>query len=294
MQLGDLKNHIYPNFPMKYATALGVGGPADYLLRPSKKEHIQLGLQLAHIYNLPVTLIGYGTNLLVTDKGIRGLVIQLADTFAQASITNNTLTASAGCLFGSVSKLAAHHCLSGLEFAVGIPGSLGGAVFMNAGAYDGEVGPLVKQVTWVTADQIGVWQNSDYQYSYRYSNVQDQGVVVADTTLELVPGIKTEILAKMEDFQEKRRTRQPLEYPSAGSTFKRPPDHYVGPMIEALSLKGYQIGGAKISTKHAGFIINCGGATAADILSLIKHVQVNVKAKFGLDLEPEVRIIGEQ
>ncbi len=165
---------------------------------------------------------------------------------------------------------------------------------MNAGAYDGEIGPLIEEVVWVTADEVGTWSRDEFTYSYRNSKAQEEGVIVAGATLQLAPGNPEEIYAKMNDFQEKRRSKQPLEYPSAGSTFKRPPGRYVGPMIEEADLKGYSIGGAQVSTKHAGFIINTGNATATDIINLIEFIQKTIKEKFDVDLIPEVRIIGEK
>lgn len=294
MEFKQLEHLIYRDYPMSKATSFKVGGPADYLFRPETIEDLQLGLQYAQHYQLPITVIGCGSNLLVTDKGIRGFVIQLAENFSEATVHNNQITATSGCYFSALSKLAAYHSLTGLEFAVGIPGSLGGAIYMNAGAYDGEIGPLIEEVVWVTADEVGTWSRDEFTYSYRNSKAQEEGVIVAGATLQLAPGNPEEIYAKMNDFQEKRRSKQPLEYPSAGSTFKRPPGRYVGPMIEEADLKGYSIGGAQVSTKHAGFIINTGNATATDIINLIEFIQKTIKEKFDVDLIPEVRIIGEK
>ncbi|NLM24920.1 MAG: UDP-N-acetylmuramate dehydrogenase [Firmicutes bacterium] len=294
MEFKQLEHLIYRDYPMSKATSFKVGGPADYLFRPETIEDLQLGLQYAQHYQLPITVIGCGSNLLVTDKGIRGFVIQLAENFSKATVHNNQITATSGCYFSALSKLAAYHSLTGLEFAVGIPGSLGGAIYMNAGAYDGEIGPLIEEVVWVTADEVGTWSRDEFTYSYRNSKAQEEGVIVAGATLQLAPGNPEEIYAKMNDFQEKRRSKQPLEYPSAGSTFKRPPGRYVGPMIEEADLKGYSIGGAQVSTKHAGFIINTGNATATDIINLIEFIQKTIKEKFDVDLIPEVRIIGEK
>jgi len=285
-------NRLQQQFPMKQVTSLGVGGPAQYFFRPRTPEDIQWALQFADTKGLPVTVIGYGTNLLVLDGGIPGLVIQLADSFAYARVDGRELTASSGCLYSSVSKLAAYHGLSGLEYAVGIPGGLGGALFMNAGAYEGEIGPLVKAVRFVTADGQGAWQDGEYTYSYRFSRVQETGVVVTEAVLSLRPGDPEDILAKMNDLQERRRCRQPLDMPSAGSTFKRPQGHFVGALIEEADLKGYCIGGAQVSTKHCGFIVNRGGATAADIMQLIEYIQDTIRRQFGVELQPEVRVIG--
>jgi UDP-N-acetylmuramate dehydrogenase len=285
---------LIKNFPMAQLTSLGVGGPADYLCKPKSIAEIQEALRYAQSNQLPITVIGYGSNLLVTDKGIRGMVIQLAENFASAAVEGTRIRATAGCLFSSVSKLAAYHGLTGLEFAVGIPGSLGGAIYMNAGAYDGEIGPLVEEVTWVTADEVGVWTKSEFTYSYRHSRVQTAEVIVAEAVLQLQPGDQGAILAKMKELQVRRKARQPLDQPTAGSTFKRPPGLYVGPLIEEANLKGFSIGGAQVSTKHAGFIVNTGGATAQDVLDLIAHIQKTIKTKYNVDLQPELRIIGEQ
>ncbi len=280
------------NFPLSQVTSLGVGGPADYFTRPRNVTELMAALQFAEKNSLEVVVLGYGTNVLVRSGGIRGLVIQMADNFAWTTVDGTAITASAGCMFSSVSKLAAYHSLTGLEFAVGIPGGIGGAIFMNAGAYDGEIGPLVRQVNFATSAGLGSWTAEEFTYSYRHSRVQQEKIVVTSVVLELSPGDKREILAKMHDLQARRRAKQPLEFPSAGSTFKRPAGHYVGPMIEQAGLKGFRIGGAEVSTKHAGFIINRGGATADDFIHLIQHIQEEIKQRFNVDLEPEIRILG--
>lgn len=281
------------NFPMRFASSLGVGGPADFFLRPRSLSDIQEGLRFAEVHALPVTLIGYGTNLLITDKGIRGLVIQLADSFAAARVDEHEITATAGCLFGSLSRLALLHGLTGLEFAIGIPGGLGGALYMNAGAYNGEIGPLVKRVTWVSPAGAGSWTNDEFTYSYRMSRIQREKVIVTEAVLSLEPGCRETIEAQMLELQTQRRARQPLEFASAGSTFKRPPGRYVGPMIEEAGLKGFTIGGAQVSTKHAGFLINVGTDRAQDFLDLIAYIQCVVQDKYSVRLEPEIRILGE-
>jgi len=282
------------DYPLSNVTALGVGGPADFFVRPRSIEEIQRAQNFALENNYPITVIGYGTNLLVRDGGIRGVVIQLADTFANARVDQNTLTATTGCLLSSVSKLALYYGLSGLEFAVGIPGGIGGAVFMNAGAYEGEIGPLVRRVQFVKNGSIGEWGAHEFSYSYRNSRVQAEHAIVTEVTLELEAADKSVILSKMNELQKKRRSRQPLEYPSAGSTFKRPPGHFVGPMIEKANLKGFRIGGAEVSTKHAGFIINVGTTKAQDFLDLIRHIQITIREQFNVELEPEIRILGEE
>lgn len=221
--------------------------------------------------------------------------MQIAAPFAKASVEGRILTATTGCLLSSLSKLAFHHGLSGLEFSVGIPGGLGGATFMNAGAYGGEIGPLVRSVQLVQNGVVKTWNRQELNFSYRSSRFQQEGAVpiVTQVELELAPMDPAAILQKMNDLQNQRRSKQPLEYPSAGSTFKRPPDHYVGPLIEKAGLKGFRIGGAEVSTKHAGFIVKTGDATARDFLDLIATIQTVIKEKFGVSLEPEIRILGE-
>lgn len=283
------------NYPLAQVTSLGVGGPADFLVRPQNIPEIIQAQLFAENEGYPLTIIGYGTNLLVRDGGIRGVVIQLAEPFAKATVEGNLLTATTGCLLGSLSKLALHHGLSGLEFAVGIPGGLGGATFMNAGAYGGEIGPLIKEVRFVQNGSAGSWDREEFFFSYRSSRIQAEAspTIVTSVVLELQPKDPQEILHKMNELQEKRRSKQPLEYPSAGSTFKRPEGHYVGPLVEEAGLKGFRIGGAEVSTKHAGFLVKTGEAKAQDFLDLITHIQTVISQKYGVSLEPEIRIIGE-
>ncbi|NLJ79589.1 MAG: UDP-N-acetylmuramate dehydrogenase [Firmicutes bacterium] len=281
------------DYPLSRVTALGVGGPADFFISPRNVEEIIQAQQFALEQKHPLTVIGYGTNLLVRDGGIRGVVIQLAAPFARAKVVGTMLTATTGCLLGSLSKLSLQHGLSGLEFAVGIPGGLGGAAFMNAGAYGGEIGPLIRQVEFVHGGKAGRWSAEEFSYSYRHSRLQEEKVIVTNLTLELEPREKNLILSKMLELQTERGRKQPLEYPSAGSTFKRPEGHYVGPMIEKAGLKGLRIGGAEVSTKHAGFLVKVGEAKAQDFLDLIQYIQTIILEKYQVALEPEIRIIGE-
>lgn len=283
------------DYPLSRVTSLGVGGPADFFIKPRTTAEVVQAQRFAEERSLPLTVIGYGTNLLIRDGGIRGVVIQVADPFAKAEVQGKTLAATTGCLMGSLSKLALKHSLSGLEFAVGIPGGLGGATYMNAGAYGGEIGPLIKSVQFVQNGSIHHWNREDFYFSYRSSRLQNETnkAIVTQVELELVPGDQGTIFQNMHDLQEQRRSKQPLEYPSAGSTFKRPPGHYVGPLLEQAGLKGFRIGGAEVSTKHAGFIIKAGHATAQDFLDLIGKIQEIILQEFGVHLEPEIRIIGQ-
>lgn len=283
------------DYPLSKVTSLGVGGPADLFIQPKSASEVAETQRFAAEHDLPLTIIGYGTNILVRDGGIRGIVMQIADSFAQAKVEGTILTAQAGCLLGSLSKLALLHNLSGLEFAVGIPGGLGGATFMNAGAYGGEIGPLVHSIQFVHNGELGQWSRDEFSFSYRNSRLQNEahGAIVTRVELELIPSEQQDILQKMDDFQNQRRSKQPLEFPSAGSTFKRPPGHYVGPLIEQAGLKGLRIGGAEVSTKHAGFLIRTGAAKARDFLDLIEKIQETILQEYGVSLEPEIRILGD-
>lgn len=283
------------NYPLANLTSLGVGGPADFFIQPSSLEEVVRAQRFALDRGLPLTVIGYGTNLLIRDGGIRGVVVQIAAPFARATVEGSLLTATTGCLLSSLSKLALRHGLSGLEFAVGIPGGLGGASFMNAGAYGGEIGPLVRSAQLVQDGEVKTWDRSELSFAYRTSRFQKEASmpIITRVELELVPKDRAAIRQKMDELQHQRRSKQPLELPSAGSTFKRPPDHYVGPLIEKAGLKGLRIGGAEVSTKHAGFIVKTGEAKAKDFLDLIAAIQSEIWEKFGVRLEPEIRILGE-
>lgn len=283
------------NYPLANLTSLGVGGPADFFIQAANLQEVVEAQRFALDHNYPLTVIGYGTNLLIKDGGIRGVVVQIAAPFARAKVEDTILSATTGCLLSSLSKLALRHGLSGLEFAVGIPGGLGGAAYMNAGAYGGEIGPLVRSVQLVQDGVVKTWQRSELDFSYRTSRFQTEASrpIVTEVQLELVPMDQGAIRRKMNDLQNQRRGKQPLEYPSAGSTFKRPPDHYVGPLIEKAGLKGLRIGGAEVSTKHAGFIVKKGEATAKDFLDLIATIQSVIWDQFRVRLEPEIRILGE-
>ncbi len=283
------------DYPLAKVTSLGVGGPADFFIRPANTREIIAAQRFALEKGYPLTVIGYGTNLLIRDGGIRGVVIQIAEPFAKAKAEGNVLTATTGCLFSSLSKLALHHSLQGLEFAVGIPGGLGGAVFMNAGAYGGEIGPLIRSVEFSQNGTLGRWEKDEFFFSYRSSRLQaeEERPIVTTITLELKPGERPKILDEMLRLQQQRRSKQPLGYPSAGSTFKRPAGHYVGPLIEGAGLKGFRVGGAEVSRKHAGFLIKVGEAKARDFLDLIAEIQRIILEKHGVHLEPEIRVLGE-
>lgn len=280
---------------MQEHTTFRVGGAADYFIQPQTVQELRSVLQILHSHEVPVLVIGNGSNLLVRDKGIRGAVVQIAHRMANINVSGNILQAQGGALLSSVAATAAEHGLTGLEFAAGIPGSLGGAVVMNAGAYGGEMKDVLLSVEVLTKDlEMKTIPAAELDLGYRYSNIPERGYIVLGATLALKQGNATEIRSRMADLAEQRRAKQPLQYPSAGSTFKRPEGYFAGKLIEDAGLKGKTIGGAQVSEKHSGFLINIGGATAQDILDLIAFCQKEVKAQFGVTLETEVKIVGEE
>lgn len=289
------KERIFLDEPMSRHTTFKIGGPADCLLFPASVEEVTEIFKQIHAWDMPFTVLGNGSNVLVLDRGIRGVVIKLNSPYAQVRCEGERIFASAGALLADVSKYAAAEELSGLEFAVGIPGSIGGAVFMNAGAYDGEIQNVVAAVTAVDAEgEVIRYDREMLAFGYRHSIFQDNGQVICEVELILKKGESQSIEEKMGTLTEKRESRQPLEMPSAGSTFKRPAGYFAGTLIENTDLKGFRVGGAQISTKHAGFVVNAGNATAADVLHLIEEVQKKVYEKHGVRLYPEVRMIGDQ
>jgi len=282
------------NQPMKEHTTFRIGGPADILVMPGSVSEITLVLDWARKNGLPYLVIGEGSNLLVRDGGFRGLVIKLGDSFNRVDFNGNEVKAQAGIKVSRLAAMAADKGLGGLEFAEGIPGSLGGAVYMNAGAYGGEFSQVVTEVTVLNdAGQSTVLKKSELEFGYRSSSIQRYRYVVLEVELLLHPEEPHMVKEKMQELSRQRKERQPLELPSAGSVFKRPPGRFVGPMIDELGLKGYRVGDAEVSTKHAGFIVNRGHATARDVLALVSQVQQRVKEKFGVDLETEFLIVGE-
>lgn len=281
--------------PMAKHTSFRIGGPADVLAQPGNEAELAELLKRAADHAVPVTLVGNGSNLLVRDKGIRGLVIKLSNLFSSITVAGNVLTFGSGISLAMASKKAASLSLSGLEFAVGIPGTIGGAVYMNAGAYDGEMAKVVTSVQVMDRQgQSSQLKADELDFSYRHTALQNSGLIVTSVTVSLQPGEAESIKAKMDDFSQRRIAKQPLELPSAGSMFKRPVGYFAGTLIEQTGLKGYTVGGAQVSTKHAGFVVNVGGATAKDVLQLIRDVQDRVLAAQGVQLEPEVLVLGEE
>ncbi|OFN09908.1 UDP-N-acetylenolpyruvoylglucosamine reductase [Lactobacillus sp. HMSC072E07] len=279
--------------PLSHYTFTKTGGPADLLAFPKDVAEVQALVEMARERDMPLTVIGNASNLIVRDGGIRGLVLILT-AMKKITVDGNDVTAQAGARLIDTTEAAYRAGLTGLEFAAGIPGSVGGALFMNAGAYNGEVCSVISQAHVLTrAGELKTYNHRELNFRYRHSVVQDTGDIVLSVTFSMKFGDKSAIRAKMDELNARRAAKQPLEYPSCGSVFKRPPDHFVGPMIQKAGLQGHIIGGAQVSNKHAGFIINLGNATATDYLDMIHLIQKTVKAKFGVDLEPEVRIIGE-
>ena len=292
---GCTQRPLLPVEPMTKHTSFHIGGPAELMAQPQSEAELQSLLLKAAEAAVPVTLVGNGSNLLVRDKGIRGLVIKLGSMLRDINVSGNMLTFGSGVSLAQASKKAAELGLSGMEFAVGIPGSIGGAVYMNAGAYDGEMSKVVKSVRVMdAAGEVSELSAGELDFGYRHSALQGSSKIVTSVTVELAAGDKQAIAEKMADFSNRRITKQPLELPSAGSMFKRPPGYFAGTLIDQTGLKGYTVGGAQVSTKHAGFVVNIGGATAADVLQLISDVQAKVFAAHGVKLEPEVLVLGEE
>ncbi len=282
---------------MAAATTFKVGGPADLLvdIPPAKATAVTAAL-IRHCRreDIPFFWLGNGSNLVVGDKGIRGAVLRIDSREALVRIADNTITAPAGITLARLAVFARDNGLTGLEFAHGIPGTLGGGVYMNAGAYDGQLADVLQTVTAVTPDgDVVTLSASQLDMGYRHTNLMERGYIVTEATVRLAPGDRATIAARMRELMERRREKQPLEYPSAGSFFKRPTGHFAGALIEQAGLKGYRVGGAMVSDKHAGFVINTGEATAADICCLRDAVRDKVQERFGVTLEPEVRFVGE-
>ena len=278
---------------MKNYTSFKVGGPAELFLSPEDAGQTAKLVRFCEKEEIPVFVLGKGSNLLVSDRGIKGAVIYTGKQCGISLTDENTERSQSGASRAQRCTFALENSLSGLEFAYGIPGTVGGAVFMNAGAYGGEMKDVLLNSEYVSTDGTsGELDNEAMELSYRHSAYENSNLVITAASVRLAPADRNEIKSTMNDILARRKEKQPLEYPSAGSTFKRPEGNFAGALIEQCGLKGVSVGGAQVSEKHAGFIINRGGATAADILSLIKHVQARVKAQTGVSLETEIRLIG--
>lgn len=278
--------------PLSKYTFTHTGGEADWLAFPENVEQVQQLVKFVKKNDIPLTVIGNASNLIVRDGGIAGLVL-IVTGMNQIKVEGNDVIAQAGATYIKTTQVARDHSLTGLEFAAGIPGSIGGAVFMNAGAYRGETKFAVKSATiMLPTGEIKELSNEELDFGYRHSSVQDNHGIVLEATFELKPGDKEKITAQMDELNARRAAKQPLELPSCGSVFKRPTGYFAGKLIHDAGLQGYTSGGAQVSKKHTGFIVNIDSGTATDYLNVIHHVQAVVKDKFGVSLETEVRIIG--
>lgn len=280
---------------MKNHTSFKIGGSADFLVTPRTVDQIQNLIITLKKENIPVFIMGNGSNLLVSDKGIRGVVIKLSTNFSSFSISGDEVIAQSGILLSTLSKSIVNESLSGFEFASGIPGTIGGAVTMNAGAYDSEMKNIVEEVVAMDMDgNIKTFTNQEMNFRYRKSRVTDETLVVLEAKLKLEKGNIEDIKSKIDDFTVRRTTKQPLTAYSAGSTFKRPEGYFAGKLIEDAGLKGIIMRNAAVSSLHSGFVINTGDATCENIIELIEFIKLTVFSKFGVMLEEEVRVVGEQ
>lgn len=293
--LGD--ENVFENEPMSMHTTFRIGGPARYFAIVNSEEDLIKTIKLVKEENQEYFVLGNGSNILVSDKGFDGVVLQLSGEFDTIHLSGNNIIAGSGLLLSQVAKTALDNSLAGLEFASGIPGTIGGAIVMNAGAYGSELKDVVKavRILWLEPDEptIGTLTLDDLKLSYRYSILKERKGIVLDVKLTLKPGSKEEIKSIMDDLASKRREKQPLEYPSAGSTFKRPEGYFAAKLIEDAGLKGYKVGTAMVSDKHAGFVVNTGGAKATEVKQVMDHVVHTVNQSFGITLEPEVILLGE-
>ncbi|MDD4568546.1 MAG: UDP-N-acetylmuramate dehydrogenase [Tepidanaerobacteraceae bacterium] len=279
--------------PMRNHTSFHIGGPADIMVLPKNPNEVCNIIKFCKQNKIPFFVMGNGTNLLIKDEGIRGVVMKLAQNYNDAEVDKHTIKCKAGMALSTAAKIALENCLSGLEFANGIPGTVGGAAVMNAGAYGGEMADVIKKAVVMDMDgNLYEMCKTDLEYSYRRCVLQNGDRILLEVEMELVPGDYDDIKRKMEDYLARRRNKQPLNLPSAGSAFKRPPDNFAGALIEKAGLKGYRMGGAMVSDKHAGFIVNVDNATFDDVQKLIHHVQKRIKEKFNVNLESEIKIKG--
>lgn len=287
-------NRVLFDEPMSQHTTFRIGGPADVFVMPENYEQIREVLRLCREEKLPFFVLGNGSNLLVSDSGYRGVIIQMDRNMEEIRLDGEEIHACAGALLSSVAVAARNASLTGFEFAGGIPGTIGGAAVMNAGAYGGELKDVLKEVTVMTREgEILTIPAEKMEMGYRTSIIKTAGYLVLEAVISLKKGDEEAIRATMKDLSERRTEKQPLDYPSAGSTFKRPEGYFAGKLIMDSGLRGYRVGGAQVSEKHCGFVINAGGATAEDVRSLMDHVIQVVREKYGVTLEPEVKFLGD-
>ena len=289
------KDSILIDEPMSRHTTFRVGGPADFFVTPKAKEEVRDVVRICKEAGMPYYIIGNGSNLLVSDAGYRGVIVQIYKEMNEVKVEGDLVKAQAGALLSGIAAKALGAELSGFEFASGIPGTIGGACVMNAGAYGGEMKDVLESVTVLTGEgKIIELGRNELELGYRTSVIEKKGYIVLGAVLKLERGDGEKIKTYMDELKEKRVTKQPLEYPSAGSTFKRPEGYFAGKLIEDAGLRGFQVGGAQVSEKHCGFVINRDHATAADIMELMRQVQIRVKENSGVDLEPEVKRLGDE
>ncbi len=280
--------------PMKNHTTFRIGGPAKVFVTPRTSEEVRAIVTVCRKGKIPYYIVGNGSNLLVSDRGYEGVIIQIYREMNEIRVEGDTVTAQAGALLSAIANRALEEGLAGFEFASGIPGTLGGACIMNAGAYGGEMKDVIREVTLLTPEgEVRAVPADQMEFGYRTSIAARTGAIVLGAGIQLQRGDKDEIRARMEELREKRVSKQPLEYPSAGSTFKRPEGYFAGKLIQDAGLRGFAVGGAQVSEKHCGFVVNKGGATAADVAELMRRVSDKVEEQFGVRLEPEVKRLGE-
>lgn len=285
---------LLANEPMKKHTTFRIGGTADYFVVPRNIEEVKGIIAICKEMDVPYYIIGNGSNLLVSDKGYRGVIIQLYKEMGDITVDGDVIRAQAGASLAKIANAALEKALTGFEFAAGIPGTLGGACVMNAGAYGGEMKDVLYEVTVLTPEgEVRTLSDEELELGYRTSVIAKKDYIVLEAVLRLKKGSREEIKAVMDDLRGRRLSKQPLEYPSAGSTFKRPEGYFAGKLIQDAGLRGFRVGGAQVSEKHCGFVINAGDATAADVDELMKQVAAKVQEQFGVRLEPEVKRLGE-
>ena len=288
------KEQVLFEEPMKSHTTFRIGGSAEVFIMPKSVKQVQMAVKICQEEQIPYFILGNGSNLLVSDRGYRGVIIQMDRNMGEIQVEGTEIQAAAGALLSSIAVAARRESLTGFEFAGGIPGTLGGAVVMNAGAYGGEIKDVLKEVTVMDGDgKIFTLPASELEMGYRTSIIKTAGYLVLSARITLSRGKEEDIKARTRELSEMRTQKQPLDYPSAGSTFKRPEGYFAGKLIMDSGLRGYSVGGAMVSEKHCGFVINKGNATAEDVVSLMKHVTEVVQEKYGVTLEPEVKFLGE-
>ncbi len=294
-KISALAKNVKFDEPMSAHTTFKIGGPADVFVDAENVDEIKSVMRYCGENSVPLLITGNGSNMLVGDRGIRGVVVSVGKKMSKIEVDGERITAEAGALMSSVAAAALKAELSGFETLSGIPGTVGGGIYMNAGAYGGEIKDVLETVTYIDRDgSVKTAKAEELDLSYRHSMFEEGGYVILSCVLKLKPGNADEIKAAMRDYSKRRSDKQPISMPSAGSTFKRPEGYFAGKLIQDSGLMGKSVGGAQVSEKHAGFVVNTGGATAADVLELIRLVQDTVEEKFGVRLEPEVRLIGEQ